>query len=191
MVLPISRRRLGHDWRSKARSDTCDPRALRVPSAAVRVFDKILIANRGEIACASRARKRLGIRTVAVYSEADANALHVGLLRRGASDRSGPGAGELSARGSHHRGRAAHRRAGDPSRLRLPVGERRFRRGCASGGHRVHRPAGERDPGDGFEERGQGDHGQGRRAAGAGLSRRGAGPRYARSAKRDASAIRS
>jgi 3-methylcrotonyl-CoA carboxylase alpha subunit len=42
------------------------------------MFDKILIANRGEIACrvAATARK-LGISTVAVYSDADANARHV------------------------------------------------------------------------------------------------------------------
>jgi len=42
------------------------------------MFKKILIANRGEIACrvASTAR-RMGIRTVAVYSEADAQAKHV------------------------------------------------------------------------------------------------------------------
>ncbi|MDZ4073980.1 MAG: acetyl/propionyl/methylcrotonyl-CoA carboxylase subunit alpha [Hylemonella sp.] len=42
------------------------------------MFKKILIANRGEIACRVAATaKRMGIRTVAVYSDADANAKHV------------------------------------------------------------------------------------------------------------------
>src|SRR5262250_2793883 len=42
------------------------------------MFKKILIANRGEIACrVIRTAQRMGIATVAVYSEADAEALHV------------------------------------------------------------------------------------------------------------------
>jgi 3-methylcrotonyl-CoA carboxylase alpha subunit len=42
------------------------------------MFNKILIANRGEIACrVATTARRLGMRTVAVYSEADAGARHV------------------------------------------------------------------------------------------------------------------
>ncbi|MFZ2854704.1 MAG: biotin carboxylase N-terminal domain-containing protein, partial [Rhodocyclaceae bacterium] len=44
------------------------------------MFSKIVIANRGEIACrVIKTARRMGIRTVAVYSEADADARHVRL----------------------------------------------------------------------------------------------------------------
>lgn len=48
----------------------------------VQLFDKILVANRGEIACrVFSTAKKLGINTVAVYSEADRNARHVTMVR--------------------------------------------------------------------------------------------------------------
>ena len=44
------------------------------------MFDKILIANRGEIACRIiKTARRMGIKTVAVYSDADRDALHVAM----------------------------------------------------------------------------------------------------------------
>src|SRR6516162_7270570 len=47
---------------------------------AVRRFDKLLIANRGEIACRiMRTAKRMGLRTVAMFSDADRDAMHAAL----------------------------------------------------------------------------------------------------------------
>ena len=44
------------------------------------MFKKILIANRGEIACrVIKTARKMGIKTVAVYSDADKDALHVSM----------------------------------------------------------------------------------------------------------------
>ena len=49
-----------------------------VSSLGPRAIKKVVIANRGEIACrVMKTAKKMGIRTVAVYSDADENSMHV------------------------------------------------------------------------------------------------------------------
>ena len=55
-------------------------RALSSKAPEQKLFDKILIANCGEIACrVIKTAREMGIKTVACYSDADANSLHVAM----------------------------------------------------------------------------------------------------------------
>lgn len=53
-----------------------------VSSTGVGRIEKVLIANRGEIACrVMRTAKKMGVRSVAVYSDADRHSMHVAMVR--------------------------------------------------------------------------------------------------------------
>ena len=90
------------------------------------MFKKILIANRGEIACrVIRTARRMGIKTVAVYSDADARAPHVKMADE--SVRLGPPPASRilpQGRADHRRVQGDRRRGGAPG-LRLPVASAR------------------------------------------------------------------
>ncbi len=91
-------------------------------------MNKILIANRGEIACRiQRTAQALGYRTVAVYSDADAQAAHVQMADEAV--RIGPAPVQQSYLNipAILERRPTHRRRRHPPRLRLPLGKPRFR----------------------------------------------------------------
>ena len=82
-MLPTDRLKTHRATRKTSVCHYYRPRWLSTPTTAesVQLFDKILVANRGEIACrVFSTAKRLGIRTVAVYSEADKHARHVTMV---------------------------------------------------------------------------------------------------------------
>ena len=88
------------------------------------MFKKILIANRGEIACrVIRACREMRIATVAVYSDVDADALHVRMADEAYN------IGPAPSNESYLRGKEIievaeiQRHRGDPSRIRLSFRE--------------------------------------------------------------------
>ena len=132
---------------------------------AGQLFDKILIANRGEIALAHparlpRARHQDGRRPFGGRrrSEVRAPGRRVGVHRAAAVG------AELSQHSGDHQRRRGHRRAGDPSGLRLPVRKRRLRREGRKKRLRLHRAASGHHPPHGRQGQRQGGDDQGRRA---------------------------
>ena len=102
-------------------------RLRRLPDVAMARIGTLLVANRGEIAVrVIDGAHDMGMRAVAVYSEADRDAPHVRARRRGRALFGGHTAAEsyLDAAQAARRRRANRRRRG-ASRLRLPLRERR------------------------------------------------------------------
>ena len=140
------------------------------------MFKSVLIANRGEIACRiARTAKRLGLRTIAVYSEADAQALHVRLADEAHAIGPAPAAesylriDKLIAAAEAARADCIHPGYGFLSE------NADFAQACIDAGIVFVGPPPVGDARHGSEKQRQGADGKSRRAGGARLSRRHAG----------------
>ncbi len=117
------------------------------------MFQKVLIANRGEIAIrVARTLKEMGVGSVAVYSEIDRDAPHV----READEAfligpAVPAESYLNIAKIIATAKEAGAE-GDPPRLRLPRRERRDGPGLRRGRHHLDRPAAGGDRSDGLED---------------------------------------
>jgi propionyl-CoA carboxylase alpha chain len=118
------------------------------------MFKKILIANRGEIACrVIRTARRIGIKTVAVYSDADARAPHVKMADE-AVRLGPPPASEsyLKAELIIDACKATGAEAVHPGYGFLSE-RTTFAKALDKAGHHLHRPPGQGDRGDGRQDR--------------------------------------
>ena len=141
-------------------------------------FRRVMAANRGEIAIRIfRACTELGIQTVAIYSEEDRLSLHrykadeAYLVGKGKTPIDAYlGIDEIVGAGPAAGGRR------HPPRLRLPLRERRLRRGLRAGRHRLHRPH-RRDAAQAGRQGGRPQGGHRRRRPGGAGHRRAGAPR--------------
>ena len=105
------------------------------------MFKKVLIANRGAIACRiERTLKRMGVGSVAVYSIADKNSLHVLNADEAILIGEAPAAQSYLSFDAIFAAAAANRRRSHPSRLRIPQRKCRLRPSLRRPRHRLHRP---------------------------------------------------
>ena len=146
------------------------------------MIKSLLIANRGEIACRIiRTARAMGVRTVAVYSDADAKALHV----RQADEAVHIGPVARRAKAIWWARRSSPPRAATGAEAIHPgygfLSENAdFAQAVIDAGHRVGRAEPRQHPRDGAEGCRQGADDRGGRAGHAGLSRRGSIARTAR-----------
>ena len=116
------------------------------------MFDKVLIANRGEIALRIiRGCRDLGVSTVAVHSEVDRTAAFVLLADEAVEIGPAPAAQSYLVIDRIIDAARVDGRAGDPSRVRVPQREPAVRSRMRGARHRVHRSAPGCDGGDGRE----------------------------------------
>ncbi len=130
------------------------------------MFKKVLVANRGEIARRIiHVAQQMGIKTVAVYSDADLRAALRARGRRGGAPGARAGEGQLPQRRGAAGGGEADRRRGGAPRLRLRLRERRASpRRCTQAGVGLRRAASGLDGEDEGQEPGPRAGGRGRGA---------------------------